>query len=55
MKDELLKLWNEYREDCSKREQEYFKNVVEKYGPQLYAPNKNNQPTFEGFMTYLSD
>lgn len=54
MKEEIIKLWNEYLVDCSNREREYFQYVMKNYGPSLYAPNKENQPSFEGFMTHLS-
>ncbi len=54
MKEELKQLWKEYSDDCKRREQEYFEAVVRDFGPYLYAPNKNNLPSFEGFMDFIS-
>lgn len=54
MKKEIVKLWNDYLVDCSKKESEYFQHVVNQFGPTMYSPNKANKPSFEGFMTYLS-
>ena len=55
MKEEIIKLWKEYNEDCKKKEQEYFQFVVNNYGSMLYAPNKANTPSFEGFMNFISN
>lgn len=54
MKEEIIKLWQAYLVNCADREAEYFRWVVDKYGPALYAKNQENKPSFEGFMSWLS-
>ena len=53
MKGEIAKLWREYKEVCVKKECEYFEYVIKTFGSLLYTPNKDNKPTFEGFMDYM--
>lgn len=54
MREEFLKLYNEYVAELTKQDAEYFKFLAEMKATHLYKDLDKFKPTFEGFIKFLS-